>query len=457
MIPTTIRELAGSCGGRLVCRPEETECTVTSVCTDSRKVRPGALFGAIKGERVDGHDFIAGAAEDGAVCILCEREPEGTDVPYILVPSTLKALQAMAAYVLEKADIPVIAVTGSVGKTSTKEMIASVLSVKYRILKTEGNHNNALGLPLTVFELEPEHEAAVLEHGISRFGEMSVLASITRPDICVFTNIGDCHLEDLGDREGVFKAKGEMFDYCKKDAKIVLNGDDAILKKQKEIKGIRPCFYGFSEGCDVCAEDYVSLGMDGSSVRIRTPEETFEVRVPAPGKHMAANALAAAAVGRLLGLKSEEIARGIASYEPVGGRFNVTDTGTFRVIDDCYNANPVSMKASLESLSFGTGRKVAVLGDMGELGSSTEELHRSVGAFFGTAKIDVLCCAGPLSRNIYEAAKEADADLEAHWFPTKEELESALPGILKKKDTILVKASHFCGFGTVVKIIKELS
>lgn len=457
MIPIALKELAMACGGRLVCTPEEENITVTSVSTDSRQVKKGTLFGAIKGERSDGHDYIKACAESGAAAALCEKEPEGTDIPYILVPSTLKALQDMAAHVLKKAGIPVVAVTGSAGKTSTKEMIASVLSRKYNVLKTSGNHNNALGLPLTVFELEKEHEVAVLEHGISRFGEMSVLAAITRPDVVVFTNIGDCHLEDLGDHEGVFKAKGEIFSYMSEDAKIILNGDDAILGAQTEIKGIRPLFYGMGENCDVTARDIHSFGFEGSEFTVVTRESSFKAELTAPGRHMICNALAAVSAGRVFGLSDEEIRLGIGDYRPVKGRFNICDTGKLILVDDCYNANPVSMKASLENLSYAKGRKVAVLGDMGELGKDSDELHRGVGAYFGKVRIDVLCCAGSSSRFIFEAAKEADPHLEAYWFGTAGELTGMLPAILQDKDTVLVKASRFCKFETIVKAIKEIS
>ena len=455
MLPFTIKELGEACGSRPVCGPGEENTVITSVCTDSRKVLPGAIFGALKGEKSDGHDYIASVA-DKAACVLCERPPENTNIPYILVPSTLKALQNIAKYVLRKADIPVIAITGSVGKTSTKEMTASVLSQKYTLLKTEANYNNALGLPLTVFNIKKEDELAVLEHGVSRFGEMSVLADISRPDVCMFTNIGDVHLEDLVDREGVFRAKGEMFDYMAKDAKLIFNGDDAILGAQKTVKGIRPCFYGMGSGCDVRAENIRLLGFSGSCFTIVTPKERFEAKIPAPGRHMISNALAAAAAGYLFGLSSDEIVRGLEGYQPVGGRFNICDTGKYTLINDCYNASPVSVKSSLENLSFARGRKAAILGDMFELGQNSERLHAEVGEHFGKVKIDVLCCAGKNVRAVYEAAKKADPGLEAHMFATKEELIKDLPGILKEKDTILVKASHSCGFEEIVKAIKEM-
>jgi len=455
MIPITLTELAASSGGRLVCRAGEERTCITSVTTDSRTACPGALFGAIKGERVDGHDYIGKAAASGASAVLAEKEPQDADIPYILVPSTIKALQAIAADVLKKAGIPVVAVTGSVGKTSTKEMVAAVLSQKYNILKTKGNHNNSLGLPLTIFELENEHQMAVLEHGISRFGEMSVLAGITHPDVCVFTNVGDCHLEDLGSREGVFRAKGEMFDFMPEDAKLVFYGDDAILGAQESVRGIRPLFYGLSDRNDVWAENVRSRGLAGSSFTLHIPGGTAEVNVPAPGIHQVVNALAAAAAGSLFGLSTDEIVQGVASYVPVAGRFNLVDTGRFCLIDDCYNANPASMKASLHTLSYAEGRKVAVLGDMGELGTDEEALHGSVGAAAAGEEIDVLLCAGPLSRFIFEEAKAADPAIEAFHFDTKEELIRALPGILKENDTILVKASHFCGFDEVVNAIKE--
>lgn len=238
--------MAEVCGGTYYGRDEDRDREVTAITTDSRKAEPGGLFAAIVGERVDGHDFIASVFEKGALCVIAERTPDAAG-NYILVESTLDALKKLAEYYLEQLRIPVVGITGSVGKTSTKEMVAAVLSQKYCTLKTAGNFNNELGLPLTVFRLRDEHEIAVLEMGISNFGEMHRLAKIAKPDTCVITNIGQCHLEFLGDRDGILRAKTEIFDFLREDGYIILNGEDDKLETVTEVRGIRPVFFGFGK------------------------------------------------------------------------------------------------------------------------------------------------------------------------------------------------------------------
>ncbi len=450
MIKTNLKTLAEYSQGQFYGKDEEKDLEIKGITTDSRKAAEGVLFACIKGERVDGHDFINKAKEAGAAAVICEKAPD-TDIPYILVDSTVKALQDIAREMLKKADIPVVAIGGSVGKTSTKEMVASVLSQKFNILKTEGNFNNELGLPLTIFELREEHEAAVLELGISDFGEMHLLASIARPDICILTNIGDCHLEQLHDRDGVLKAKSEMFDFLEKDGAIILNGDDERLRRVQPVNGVEPYFYGFNEDNELRAMNIRKNGPLGSDYMIKTKELAFEVTLHMPGDHMILNSLAAAAAGLKLGLTPEMISRGISDYVSIDGRFKVIKSGKYTVIDDCYNANPMSMKASLSALAGMPGRKVALLGDMGELGKDEERLHYGVGEHASGLGIDVICCAGPLSKNIVQALKDNASTSELHYFTDKAALLSALPQILEENDTVLVKASHFMEFGDIVK------
>ena len=353
-------------------------------------------------------------------------------------------------------------ITGSVGKTSTKEVIASVLKEKYRTLKTQGNFNNELGLPLTVFRLRGEDEIAVLEMGISDFGEMTRLAKIAKPDTCVITNIGTCHLENLGDRDGVLKAKTEIFKYVKKN--IVLNGDDDKLSTVKEYNGIRPVFFGNGENASVTCENVESRGLKGMSCDIclkgKMAEngefQKFHVDIPMPGRHMVSNALAAAAIGRLYGLNAEQIKKGIESLEPVSGRFNMIETDKFLIVDDCYNANPMSMKASLDVLQDGLGRRVAILGDMGELGTDEVALHEGVGVHAGHCKIDACICVGPLAAHIAKKASETNPDLTVIQENDLESLLKNLNTYVKKGDTILVKASHFMKFENVVKALQEM-
>lgn len=452
----TLENITRVCGGVYHGPADKITEEVTSITTDSRKVETGGLFVPIVGERVDAHRFIPQVMEKGALATLCERAPENADFPYILVESSLQAVKDIAEFYLEGLQIPVVGITGSVGKTSTKEVVASVLKQKYRTLYTEGNFNNELGLPLTVFRLREEHEIAVLEMGISDFGEMSRLARIARPDICVITNIGTCHLENLGDRDGVLKAKTEMFRYMKENGHIVLNGDDDRLATVREYRGIRPVFFGLDAGCSVYADRLESHGLKGMSCRIHAGADAFDVHIPMPGRHMVYNALAAAAVGKICGLTNEEIARGIAELRPISGRFRMIETEKFLIVDDCYNANPMSVKASLDVLRDGLGRRVAILGDMGELGENEAALHREVGAHAASCGIDVCICTGALCRHMAEAAKEAGTGLSVFYEPDREGLLAHLGDYVQPGDTILVKASHFMKFEDVVEKLQEM-
>ena len=458
----TLENITKVCNGIYHGPQEKLQEEVTAITTDSRKVEKGGLFVPVVGERVDAHRFIPQVMEAGALATLSERTLEGADHPYIQVGSSLQAVKDIAEFYLEQLDIPVVGITGSVGKTSTKEVIASVLKEKYRTLKTQGNFNNELGLPLTVFRLRDEDEIAVLEMGISDFGEMTRLAKIAKPDTCVITNIGTCHLENLGDRDGVLKAKTEIFQYVKRN--IVLNGDDDKLSTVKEYNGMQPVFFGNGEKASVTCENVESRGLKGMSCDIclkgKMAEngefQTFHVDIPMPGRHMVSNALAAAAVGRLYGLNAEQIKNGIESLEPVSGRFNMIETDKFMIVDDCYNANPMSMKASLDVLQDGAGRRVAILGDMGELGTNEAELHREVGEHAGKCRIDVLICTGALCKNMAKAAAEANPSLEVIYEPDRESLLAHLKKYVQKEDTILVKASHFMKFEEVVEALQKM-
>ncbi|MCR5033294.1 MAG: UDP-N-acetylmuramoyl-tripeptide--D-alanyl-D-alanine ligase [Lachnospiraceae bacterium] len=436
--------------------PEE----VQSVTTDSRQVSPGCLFVPIVGERADGHDFIPQAAGSGALASLSEKELSDAPVSYIQVESSLQAVKDIAAYYLEQLGIPVVGVTGSAGKTSTKEMIASVLAQKYQTLKTQGNFNNELGVPLTVFRLRDEDQIAVIEMGINHFGEMSRLASITRPDTGVITNIGTAHLEFLGDRDGILRAKTEMLDYIRPGGHIVLNGDDDKLRTVRESHGIRPVFYGLDPKNDVYADNVKSHGLKGTSCRIHSGEDIFEVTVPIPGIHMVYNALSAAAVGSIYGLSASEIRRGIETVQSIGGRFHLIETENLTIVDDCYNASPSSMMASLDVLKESEGRRVAVLGDMAELGENERALHREVGRHAAGCGIDSVICVGDLCGDM---AEEAENEARKNGLGTevlhekdRDSLIGSLREIIRPGDTVLVKASHCMGFEKIVEALKEL-
>lgn len=459
----TLENIEKACGGRYIGTEAEKKTEVLGVVIDSRQVESGYLFVAIPGEKVDGHKFIPDVFAKGAAAVLSEQQLEDPAGPYILVESTTKALRDLAEYYRKSLDIKVVGITGSVGKTSTKEMIASVLSEKYRVLKTEGNFNNEIGLPLTIFKIRAEHEVAVLEMGISEFGEMHRLATMANPDICVITNIGLCHLENLKTRDGILKAKTESFAHLKKDGIAILNGDDDKLSTIRQVGDKEPVFYGMEEKMEyredakksVYATGVENLGLYGMQARIHTPEGERDVRIPIPGEHNVYNALAATAVGLSLGLSLDQISSGILKAKTIGGRTNLLNTGSMTVIDDCYNANPVSMKASIDVLATAEGRKIAVLGDMGELGENEKKLHYEVGEYLAKKEIDVLFCAGELSEEIAKAAQKESKTCEVYYFKTRDALLEQLLPFLKKGDTVLVKASHFMEYPKIVKALTD--
>ena len=446
MKPITLREVAAACGGVLHGDPD---IKISSIVTDSRQAKEGSMFAAIKGARADGHRFIPMTVQQGAVCALCEDVPD-TDVAYIQVESVLTALKGIAEYYRSLFTIPFVGITGSVGKTSTKEFIASVLSQKYKVHKTAGNFNNELGVPLTLFGLEEYHEAAVIEMGISGFGEMTRLAKMVRPDISVITNIGFCHLENLGDRDGVLRAKTEMFAFLNGGASIILCHDDDKLSTVKEYNGIAPTFYGTSKDDEYRAEDIVEKGLDGIDCVLIHGDTRIPVTIPTMGRHNVLNALCAMAVGEKLGLTADGIKHGIESFKNVGSRNNIIKTDNYTIIDDCYNANPTSTKAGLDTLSKLGGRRVAILGDMKELGTDELSLHRQVGEYAKTAGIDVLIAAGPLSKATAEGFGDG-----AYYFEDAEGCIAGLGDILQKGDTVLVKASHSMHFEKITEALKQ--
>lgn len=444
----TLEEIALSCNGKYVGNEADKNIAITSVERDSRQIKNGSLFLAIKGERVDGHDYINKCYESGAVCAICEKAPENPTKPYILVDSTLNAVKKIAKTYREKFDIPVVGVSGSVGKTSTKEMLYAVLSQKYKTHKTQGNLNNELGVPLTLLAMEDDTEAAIIEMGISDFGEMTKLAEMDQPTICVLTVIGCCHLENLVDRDGVLKAKTEMFNHARENAEFILNGDDDKLYSVAEVNGKKPIYFGFASDNDYYAQDIENNGEGGINCSLCFENNKLDVKIPAIGNYMVSNALAAVAVGKLLGLSHEQLINGVASYKTVGSRANVINTGRIRIIDDCYNANPTSVKASLDTLTNFTGRKVAILGDMKELGENELKLHTETGKYAKT-KADIVLAVGPLAQSL---SKGADGE----WFESVEQLKNAVPALIKDGDTVLVKASHSMHFDKITAFLTEL-
>ena len=475
----TLAKIAKACGGTYYGPEELKETEVTMITIDSRQVEQGCLFVAIKGERVDGNTFVEAAFGDGAACCMSEKAPENSDRPYIVVESCYQALKDMAELYRGMINATVIGITGSVGKTTTKEMVASVLSERFRILKTKGNFNNEVGVPLTLFRLRREHEVAVVEMGISEFGEMTRLSKMVRPHACILTNVGECHLESLGDRDGVLKAKTEIFSYMDSCGTAYVNGDDDKLSTVALRDGKVTAAYGEGELADfisrneedkrqiryfmlsedkggrgVYAKDIINLGLKGTRFTVMAGDRNFDVEVPVPGEHMVRNALAAVSVALDMGMTPEEIQRGIAKFRPVGGHGSIVETENFTILDDCYNANPASMEAGIHVLKDALGRRVAIIGDMFELGENERELHRKIGECAAAAGLELLVCIGRLAEEIYQGAS-AMGD-KACYFATKEEAMAALPSILQKGDTILVKASHGMCFEKIVAQLKEM-
>ena len=462
----TLRAMAKACNGKYYGSEANLDKEVTDITTDSRKVVKDGLFIAICGERTDGHKYIDGCFEAGALCVISEKELPEQENSYIKVKSSLQALKDLALLYRNNLDIKVVGITGSVGKTSTKETISYVLEEKYKVLKTEGNFNNEIGLPLTVFRLRDDDEIAVLEMGISDFGEMERLSQIAQPDIGVITNIGLCHLENLKTRDGILKAKTEMFHNLKPDGTAILNGDDDKLITIDEVNNKRQVRFGISYKDDVYASDIKNLGLDGTSfvingLKCADGDRAFEVTVPVPGHHMIYNALAAACVGAQLGLSSIQIRDGISKLKTIAGRNNIIKTDNYTIIDDCYNANPVSMKASIDVVDMALGRKVCILGSMFELGDNEKNLHYDVGQYVGAKSIDVLITIGDLARHIamgaadYRETHYESYDCSIHSYDTIEEFENEAGQLLKKGDNILVKASHGMHFSNIVDMLSK--
>ena len=441
----TLGQLVAAVNGRLLGPYCDLNTPIDLLDTDSRAIRPGALFLPLVGERFDGHTYIDSALKAGAAGTLTDRELGSyrSDKFYVKVENTELALRDLAVWYKSLFHIPFVAVTGSVGKTTAKDMIACVLGQKYNVLKTEGNFNNNLGLPLTVLRLAPEHEMCVLEMGMDRFGEIDYLAGAVKPDVGVITNIGDAHIERLGSRENIFKAKCELLPHVKADGLLVLNGDDDFLPSLRGNAPVSAVFCGGGEGLGYRAEVTGGDGLSYITCRLTTPDGEQEVDVPALGSHMVYPITMAAAVARRFGLTGEEIARGLSSFIPTKMRMNVhRRADNVAVLDDTYNANPQSMKAAINVLSAsGAGHKVAILGDMLELGEFSRDLHTGVGEFMGDKGIDCLIAVGPECVHMARGAEQAGVPHVFH-CTDKTGAKEQLKNWLRPDTTFLVKASR---------------
>ena len=459
MEPITVRDILTATGGRLLDGCPDPDRVVTGVSTDSRNIKPGDLFIPFSGARFDGHAFIADALKDGAAACLTVRSREKYDPEksYIMVKSAQSALRDLAAWYRRRFDIPCVAVTGSVGKTTCKDMVAAVLGARYKVLKTEGNFNNEIGLPLTLLRLEAGHEMIVLEMGMSAFGEIDYLAAIAEPDVGIITNIGDAHIEALDSRENILKAKSELFDRMKSGGLVLLNGDDPLLRPLKDTLPFPVFTCGLEPGADYQATDVESDGIQTLRCAVHTPTGVLSATVGALGNHMAYPILFAAAVGQHFGLTDEEIVKGVRDFSPTKMRMNILHRARdITILDDGYNANPQSMRAALEVLAGARGgRKIAVLGDMLELGALSPVLHEGVGQRLAALNIDCLITVGPQARHIAEGARGGSAEIRV--CDTRDEAKAILKEKLMPDTTVLVKASRGMTFEDITAFLLSVT
>lgn len=452
MRTTDAAELAKACGAVLY---GDADALCDSVLTDSRKARPGALFVALKGEHADGHDYISRAFDAGASVVLSEKimdVPKGCAL--LLVKDTRLGLGDIARWYRQTLDMKVVGITGSVGKTSTKEFVYAVLSRKYKCYKTQLNYNNDLGLPLTILSIEPDCECAVLEMGMNHFGEIDYLTNIARPDVAIITNIGVAHIEYLGSRENILKAKLEILSGLDKDGTVIINGDEPLLFNELE-KAFSPyktyCYAMENDKADLRASDVRKNG-DGMAFEV-SGIENFNAQIMAPGSHNVQNALCAVCAGHVFGLSTGEIAEGLKAYLQIEKRLNFIKSGKVTLIDDTYNANPDSMRAAIAVLMESYGkRKIAVLGDMLELGNYAKEAHTLLGDNLIEMKVDAVFLKGDKTRFTLERLL-GKID-EAFFFESDEALVKALRDYVNDGDLILVKGSHGMKMENILKLWK---
>jgi len=445
-----VEDILRATGGELLSGSKD--AVITGVVSDSRKVSGGELFVPFKGERSDGHDFIEDVLKKGAAAVLSEKDITVEKGAVIKVESTLEALGAVAREYMNMYRVPVVGVTGSVGKTSTKDMISGVLSVKYDILKSTGNHNNEIGMPLMILGMEEANNMAVLEMGMSAFGELNYLAGIAKPDVAVITNIGMSHIENLGSQEGILKAKLEICDYFKEDNVLFVNGDDKFIKDiTGKFKIVR---YGTGENCDIRGVDIENKGILGTNFTLITDGRSYPVYVKAPGIHNVYNALAAIGIGMHYGITAEEAARAVSEVELTDMRMTVEDLGDKIILKDFYNAAPDSIRASLAVLkSVENKRRVAVLGDVLEMGEYAEAEHKKLG-LSAYECADILITAGDNGKFIAEGAKNAGMK-EVISFDDTDSAAEHIADLIGAGDCILIKASRGMKFEKIYEKCKE--
>lgn len=451
----TIEDILKATGGTLL--SGDINKSFTDVISDSRKVTAGVLFVPLVGEKFDGHEFIKAAFDLGAAAVITQKDTELLiDKTIVRVDDTLKAFGDIAKYYKQKYNVPTVSVTGSVGKTTTKDMLASVLLQKYNTLKTMGNFNNNIGLPITIFGLEKEHEAAVLEMGMNHFGEIERLADIGRPDVAVITNIGQSHIENLGSREGIYKAKMEMTKQFTKNNTLIVNGDDDYLSKVKGMGEYKVVYYGIKNPeNDVYAKNIENNGLNGIKFTAVVDGEEYLIEVNVPGKHNVYNALAAICVGREFKVPMDKIVEGIRSFELTKMRLAVEEYNGITIINDCYNASPDSIKAALGVLAdTDKKRKVAILGDVLEMGDFAKDAHYNLGKVVKESEVDFLITAGENMKYLAEGAKENGVENIVSFDKTLEVC-NYVKDEIKSGDAVLIKASRGMHFEEIYNTIKN--
>lgn len=434
---------------------------IMGISTDSRRVKKDELFIPLRGEKYDGENFVEDAVLKGASAIITSswdnvERLKDFSINVIYVNETLKALHRIASYYRKKFNIPFVAVTGSSGKTTTKDMIVQILSKKYKVLKTEGNFNNEIGLPLTIFNLEETHQIAVVEMGMSGFGEISRLKSIAEPQVAVFTNIGVAHIEKLGSRENILKAKTELIENFKEGNVIVLNADDDMLSKIPLKYSCKYYRYGIKSG-EIRACN-IEKGENSIRYRLKYKDLEKSIKLSIPGVHNVYNSLAAICVGLEFNVNVDDIAEALINFQPSERRLNIKEIGNIKIIDDVYNANPDSMKAAISVLKDLTGnRKIAVLGDMLELGEYAVEAHKEIGRFVVDNRIDILITSGDMSKYIAEESKVFGMkDGNVFACKSNEEANKILKNIIKQGDTILIKGSRGMKMEQIVEFLQRM-
>ena len=453
MLPLKVTEIIKATNGKLICG--NMTGVVTDITTDSRKASEGFLFAAICGERADGHDYIDEVFTKGAVCVLSEKEVKAQGA-VILVENTISALGKIAHLIMEKLCVPVVGITGSVGKTTTRDMTYSVVSKIFNTLKNEGNLNNELGVPLTVFRADSTTEAAVMEMGMDNFGEIDRLSSIVTPSVAVITNIGMSHIERLGSQENIYLAKSEIFKNTRPNGTAVLNGDDKILMAHKDEIPQKVVTVGVkNQNADLVAYDIKSTESEVSFVAKGMGRE-FSVTLPVPGEHNVLNALLAAAVGIVFEIPSALIAEELSDFSMTKMRMDIIRAERLTIINDCYNAAPDSVRAALGVLGKYGQRKVAILGDIKALGEFSYQAHKDLGLDVVKNGIDVLVTIGEQAANVAQGANECGMD-SANIFSAMslEEAQSELQNIIKTNDVVLVKASRAMALERVTQFLKD--